>query len=211
MTLSFANCFGVDCTKETEVHTDGTIEIWKPVVRWEESYRVSNMGRVKSVNRIQFRGNCFGGLSKHVIKGKILKQGSMKRKKGNRPSYNTAHLWNPDRNKLCLVHRLVLLAFVGPCPEGMECCHNDGNPKNNRLDNLRWDTPKNNQLDRGDHGTKVRGHDVYGSKLSKEQVLEIRKDYQSGKKGIVKRMKEKYCISGASIFNIIKRKTWSHI
>ena len=46
------------------------------------------------------------------------------------------------------VHRLVLLAFVGPCPEGKEACHNDGNQRNNRLDNLRWDTPKANAADR---------------------------------------------------------------
>src|SRR5215469_11602400 len=34
------------------------------------------------------------------------------------------------------VHILVLEAFVGPCPSGMECCHGDGNPKNNNLSNL---------------------------------------------------------------------------
>jgi HNH endonuclease len=38
------------------------------------------------------------------------------------------------------VHRLVLLAFVGTCPPGLICCHNDGDPSNNRLLNLRWDT-----------------------------------------------------------------------
>lgn len=45
------------------------------------------------------------------------------------------------------VHRLVLLAFVGPCPEGMEARHEDGDPSNNRLDNLAWGTPAENRAD----------------------------------------------------------------
>jgi hypothetical protein len=45
------------------------------------------------------------------------------------------------------VHRLVLEAFVGPCPPGMLCCHGDNDPGNNRLTNLRWDTPTANMED----------------------------------------------------------------
>ncbi len=50
-------------------------------------------------------------------------------------------------------HRAVLLAFVGPCPEGMEACHNNGDPLDNRVENLRWDTRSNNTLDKVAHGT----------------------------------------------------------
>jgi hypothetical protein len=71
------------------------------------------------------------------------------------------------------VHRLVLEAFVGPCPPGMEGCHNDGDQLNNRLDNLRWDTPSNNKLDSVRHGTHAearqvmcqRGHQLAGPNL----------------------------------------------
>lgn len=45
------------------------------------------------------------------------------------------------------VHRLVLDAFVGPCPDGMEGCHNNGNPADNRVENLRWDTRSANVID----------------------------------------------------------------
>jgi hypothetical protein len=51
------------------------------------------------------------------------------------------------------VHRLVLEAFVGPCPEGMECRHLDGNPGNNRLENLAWGTARENWEDALRHGT----------------------------------------------------------
>lgn len=59
--------------------------------------------------------------------------------------------------KYCQGHRLVLQAFVGPCPEGMEACHNNGNPADNRLENLRWDTPSSNALDKVKHGTAKHG------------------------------------------------------
>lgn len=45
------------------------------------------------------------------------------------------------------VHRLVLEAFIGPRPAGMVCCHEDDNPGNNALANLRWDTPTANMHD----------------------------------------------------------------
>jgi hypothetical protein len=50
-------------------------------------------------------------------------------------------------NRRFFVHRLVLLAFIGPCPGGMECCHWNGDPADNRLSNLRWDTHKANCAD----------------------------------------------------------------
>lgn len=50
------------------------------------------------------------------------------------------------------IHRLVLFAFVGEPEVGMECCHNDGDPANNALTNLRWDTPSANSYDTVRHG-----------------------------------------------------------
>ncbi len=56
-----------------------------------------------------------------------------------------------------LVHRLVLETFIGPCPEGMEALHGDGNRHNNRRSNLRWGTRKENEADKVRHGTARRG------------------------------------------------------
>lgn len=65
------------------------------------------------------------------------------------------------------VHSLVLETFIGPRPPGKEACHNDGNHLNNTLENLRWDTHKNNMADRQRHGRLV-------CKLTDAQVLEVR-------------------------------------
>jgi hypothetical protein len=51
------------------------------------------------------------------------------------------------------VHRIVLEAFVGPCPDGMEGCHGPTGPTDNRLSNLRWDTRSANNHDKAVHGT----------------------------------------------------------
>jgi hypothetical protein len=74
-----------------------------------------------------------------------------------------------------LLGRLVLEAFVGPCPQGMECCHfPDRDPANCRLDNLRWGTSKENTGDQRLHGTLIGGERHGMAKLADMQVGEIR-------------------------------------
>jgi hypothetical protein len=78
---------------------------------------------------------------------------------------------NGETRKRCpRICRLVMLAFVGPCPPGMEVCHYDGNPTNNRLDNLRYDTHQANMEDAVRHG---RWRSNYGPKLTPEMIEEI--------------------------------------
>lgn len=66
-----------------------------------------------------------------------------------------------DRNhvkKNWFIHHLVLLAFVGPCPEGMQACHYpDRDTRNNRADNLRWGSDRDNHDDQDRHGTRAKG------------------------------------------------------
>jgi len=73
-----------------------------------------------------------------------------------------------------LVHRLVLEAFVGPCPDGMECRHLDSDPLNNHVGNLRWGTPKENADDRTSNGTQPVGANNPFSRISEHEALEIR-------------------------------------
>jgi hypothetical protein len=79
------------------------------------------------------------------------------------------------RGKKFGVHKLVLLAFVGPCPSGQECCHSDNNKANPRLNNLRWDTSKSNTDDQRAAGTLVLGERHGMHKLTDAEIKEIRR------------------------------------
>lgn len=72
-------------------------------------------------------------------------------------------------------HQLVLTAFVGPCPDGMECRHLDGNQRNNNLWNICWGTKEENEADRVRHGTDSRGERNGRAILNEGIVLEIRR------------------------------------
>lgn len=78
------------------------------------------------------------------------------------------------------VHSLVLIAFVGPRPDGAVACHNNGDRADNRPENLRWDTQKNNLDDTEKHGTRCHGESHGASKLNASQVIEIRSLYAAG-------------------------------
>jgi len=142
-------------------------ERWLPVVGYEGLYEVSDWGRVKSLER----------LVKHSREGHQLLSSRVLRPACNiRSGYPYADLRENGKRRAIPVHRLVLEAFVSLRPEGMECCHNDGNPANNRLENLRWDTRHSNHADKLRHGTHNRGENHCRSKLNANQVLAIRAD-----------------------------------
>jgi hypothetical protein len=71
-------------------------------------------------------------------------------------------------------HELVLTNFVGPRPFGAQACHNNGIKTDNRLANLRWDTPAANQEDRESHGTGRRGKPHPTKTLTRREVRIIR-------------------------------------
>jgi hypothetical protein len=109
-----------------------------------------------------------------------------------------------------MVHRLVAEAFLGPCPSGMECCHNNGVAADNRLLNLRYDTHKSNIDDRARHGRVPKGENHARAKLTELQVHEIRSAYKAG--GVtLKQIAKKYGVNFTLIHAIIKRKIWQHV
>ena len=122
---------------------DQSIEKWLPVVGGEGAYEVSDRGRVRSVDRVRVFAN---GHQRHY-RGRMLTPSPGER----------GHLYVQIFRTAKLIHRLVLEAFEGPCPEGMEGCHHDGNPTNNRIENLRWDTRRSNVADALRHGTHSNG------------------------------------------------------
>jgi hypothetical protein len=129
----------------------------------------------------------------------------------NNKGYPIVGLWIEGKRKYFLLSRLVLTMFVGPCPEGMECCHEDGNPKNNKVGNLRWDTHKNNHKDMERHGRNRRGEDRSSSKLTTNEVLEIRHLYATGK-FTQRQLADKFGMSSQmTVSKIVRRETWIHV
>lgn len=121
-------------------------ERWLPVVGYEGLYEVSDLGRVRSLDRIltTHRGH------RQMARGRVLQPWTYN--KPDRLPYPIVQLCRQGRCKKQHIHRLVLNAFVGPRPEGLYGCHNDGDVSNNALTNLRWDTPSSNCYDTVRHG-----------------------------------------------------------
>ena len=168
------------------------MEIFKDVVGYEGYYMVSNMGNVKSMERTvaTWRGT-------RMVRARLLKPGI-------RPDSRllvVLHVGGKDRT--CLIHHLVAAAFIGPRPQGMQVCHNDGNPTNNAASNLRYDTPKGNHADKLLHGTSNRGTRNGSNKLTEAQVLAIRADTRSGTT-----VAAEYGITHYNVYLIRRRKIW---
>lgn len=145
-------------------HTSTQPEEWRYIPGYEGTHQVSDHGHVRSVGRTIV--NKLG----HEIsfRGRTLR---LKDDDG----YLRVELNAGGVGKMHFVHRLVLAAFVGEVPEGMQCRHLDGNPKNNHFHNLRYGTVSENQLDRVKHGTHQeavkthcpRGHHLGDPNLTK--------------------------------------------
>lgn len=110
-----------------------THETWKAIPGYEGFYEVSDQGRVRSLDRTVSDGR--------RVKGQFLSP--------DRGRYGHLRVTLQKNGKIerILVHRLVLQAFVGPCPPEMQACHWNDIPYDNRLENLRWDTPSANSQD----------------------------------------------------------------
>ena len=104
------------------------------------------------------------------------------------------------------VHTLVLLAFVGPRPEGTECRHLDGDHTNNVLTNLEWNTHTVNMRDKDSHGTQVVGEVHFKAKLTEQDVREIRASSATERE-----LAFTYAVSQVAIHFIRTRKTWKHV
>lgn len=148
-------------------------EQWKPINGWEGFYEVSDHGRVRSVDRVIPHARS-GQLR---LRGKIIVQGT------DEGGHMFARLCRNGTAKQMYVHRLVLEAFVGPCPDGMEGLHWDDDQKNNHVSNLRWGTRSDNLRDsvrngRHNHSKKThcrRGHSLKDPNLVPSVLKEGRR------------------------------------
>lgn len=135
-------------------------EVWRAAI--PGYYEVSNLGRVRSVERV-----VVGGSQKHRrVPPRVLAPDWSGRYARVTVSVDGEHL------KLT-VHLAVLEAFQGKRPKGAQARHLDGNRKNNRLANLAWGTPKQNAADKRTHGTQPLGEAVGRGVLDTKKVARI--------------------------------------
>ena len=146
--------------------------------------------------------------------GKVWSWKSMKYLKPHysRKKYLRVNLYKSGKIKVCLVHRLVLEAFVGPCPKGMQGRHLNGNKEDNTLKNLKWGTSKENRADSIKHGTAFfpKGEECGTAKLTEKDVLEVRQLYNTGNY-FQKYIAVAYGVTPQCIHYIINNKTWKHL
>lgn len=131
------------------------IERWAAIPGYEGLYEVSNLGAIRGTKR---RGT--SGASLRLTKDKN--------------GYTKVNLYQNCQRKGFWLHSLMLTAFVGPRPPGMQACHNDGDRGHNHLDNLRWDTATANYDDARSHGTAAIGEKNAAAKLSQADREQIR-------------------------------------
>jgi hypothetical protein len=169
-------------------------EEWRSVPGFEGRYEVSNHGRVKSLPNSRRRTEL------------ILQQGVHKRQ-GHRIINLTGHDGTAHFQKTYWVHRLVLEAFVGPAPLRMEGCHNDGDPANNHIDNLRWGTDADNQGDRIAHGTSNRGKRNGHNVLDECQVVSIKLRLEAGESAAG--LAREHFVHPSTVKNIKHGRNWA--
>lgn len=192
-------------TKHTFTTDELDNEEWRDVRGYEGIYQVSNLGRVKALEKTVYWTMPNGSQARRLFPETIKNQYGA----GNRRQYKYASFKVDGIETKHSVHRLVLEAFVGPCPDGHQTCHNDGDPENNRVENLRWDTAKNNHADRKVHGTHLNGAQISTSKLTEDDVRCIKTRLAAGESP--KDIADDYPCTRANISKINTGKSWTHV
>ena len=113
------------------------------------------------------------------------------------------------------VGRLVLESFVGPCPEGFECSHVDGNPRNNRLVNLKWESHSHNEKRKKGHGTQrlplddTRGELNPNTSMLNREIREIKVRLSEG--ATDREIRSEFGVSQPLVYDIRSGRKWSSV
>lgn len=112
-------------------------EYWVDVIGYEGLYEVSNLGNIRSLDRLVKHSS---GNGKVLRKGRMLKT----KNKQNNSGYIIIHLYKDGKAKGFLLHRLVLSSFCSPIGDNNQVNHINTIKTDNRLINLEWCTPVQN-------------------------------------------------------------------
>lgn len=181
-------------------HT-ATDEIWKPVLGFEGLYEVSNLVRIRSIERTVYRRK--GGAV--TWPEKVLKQ------RLNPNGYWIVSLWLNGNQKIARVHRLYALAFL-PNPEGKpDINHRDGVKSNNSPSNLEWCTKRENSLHAYSTGLlpkvpTMRGERSPTAILTEQEALAIRRSTK-----VARLLAAEFKVSIFTIYSIRQGRLWRHL
>lgn len=192
--IHYTNQFGQPC-----------VEQWVPIKDYEGLYEISNLCRIKSVDRkcisVKNNGDAFYRFLKGKVMGQTLEQDLYLR-------INLTDI-NKKRDRLN-AHRLLAIATIPNSENKPHVNHKNGIKWDNRYWNLEWATESENMQHAVDIGLKisVKGEKHGRSKLTEKQVLEIR---EIGNTMLQRELAELYNVNREAIANILSRKYWTHI
>lgn len=173
-----------------------SVEIWRDIPGYEGAYQVSSLGRVRSLPRlVPVHDRVHMVTYARPCPGRILRQAVC-----DKAGHVSVHLGKHCRG--IPVHQLVMLAFYGYPPAGMEAMHLNGNPTDNRPENLRYGTHSQNMIDMYRTG---KGH----LKLTPEEVRQIRFAFSCG--WSVRELAAVYGVSDSCIRRIGKGRRYAWV
>lgn len=163
-------------------------EIWKPIIGYENLYKISNMGNIFSIAKNR----------KLTLK---LRE----------PGYYQIILYNQGKFKAFSIHRLVALHFIKNPLKKPQVNHIDGNKLNNRVDNLEWNTASENTSHAYEKGLIIssKGEGRPTSKLKESDVIIIR--YLKNLGALNKHLAAAFDVAPSIISRINTRSIWKHI
>ena len=143
--------------------------------------------------------------------GKVFRNGRQISTRSDKDGYRMLNMYINKKKKTKLLHRVIGETYI-PNPYDLpQINHKNGIKDDNRISNLEWTTPKRNTQHAIENNLRnTQGENNSQSKLTEEQVKEIRKKYVRNKYGY-KKLADEYNVSDAQIMRIVKYRCWKHI
>ena len=178
-----------------------TRERWLPVVYkgvLYPGYEVSDLGRVRSHWRNAGQKSILQDTPVRIL-----------RQYPRHDGYMMVRLRRNGKHYSIKIHKMVLEAFVGPCPSGLEARHGPNGNLDNSLVNLSYGTQLQNMADRVRDGTAPRGEKCGAAKLTEEAVRSILTDLSMGISLSI--IANRHRVSKTTIYDIRAGRTWWHL